>query len=235
MLCFTGMQTLAAVIVALLFLVALVLALRWLLVTTEGVFLGRRVVVWLYDLTAGRYDGIKQFDPDLESAFVIYPLRRRLPSPGAFVLDVATGTGRLPDFLLRDPAYNGRVIGLDASARMLAVAHDKLRPYGDRVLLVRQSALDLPFADGAFGGVTCLEALEFLPDDRAALREMARVLQPGGILLVSRRTGPEAGAFLHHVHPAEEFEALLAEIGLVDVQTQPWQLEYDLVWARRPA
>lgn len=225
-------MNIALVLVAAALLALLVLLLRWLLVTTEGVFLGRRVVVWLYDLTANRYDDIKSFDPDLESAFVTYPLRRRLPAPNATVLDVATGTGRLPDFLLREAQFHGRIVGLDASARMLAIAHEKLRPHGDRVMLVRQSAQDLPFADGAFGAVTCLEALEFLPDGAAALAEMARVLQPGGVLLVSRRTGPDAAAFLGRTHDAESFEAMLAGLGLVEVQTQPWQLEYDLVWAR---
>jgi ubiquinone/menaquinone biosynthesis C-methylase UbiE len=228
------MQPLAAVLAIALLILAAFLLLRWLIVTTEGVFLGRRVVVWLYDLTATRYDGIKQFDPENESAFVAAPLVRRLPGPAAWVLDVACGTGRLPDYLLAEPDFHGRVVGLDASARMLAVAAGKLRPFGDRAMFVRQSAMDLPFAGDAFGAVTCLEALEFLPDDAAALREMARVLQPGGILLVTRRTGPDAAAFLGRNRSRDAFEALLANLDLTDIRTQPWQLEYDLVWATKP-
>lgn len=213
---------------------ALVFLLRWLLITTEGVFLGRRVVVWLYDLAASRYDGIKEFDADSESAFVIWPLRRRLKGPSPVVLDVATGTGRLPYFLLQEPSFNGRVVGLDASGKMLAQAQQKLRPYGDRAALVRQSAQDLPFAAGGFDGVTCLEALEFLPDAVAALQEMVRVLRPGGALLVTRRCGPDARFFLDRDRTREEFEALLKDIGLTDVIIQPWQHEYDLVWATKP-
>ena len=209
---------------------------HWLLIRTEGVFLGRRVVVWLYDLAADRYDSIKQFDPDTESAFVTWPLRRRLKAwPAPLVLDVATGTGRLPFFLLQEPDFNGRVVGLDASAGMLARAHDKLAPFGDRAALVQQSALDLPFGDATFAAVACLEALEFLSDDAAALREMARVLQPGGILLVSRRQGSDAAYFLGHTRDRDSFEALLAGLGLTDIRTQPWQVEYELVWATRPA
>ncbi len=216
-------------------LVALGWLIHWLFIRTEGVFLGRRIVVWLYDLTAGRYDGIKQFDADTESAFITWPLRRRLKRfPAPLVLDVATGTGRLPYFLLQEPEFNGRVIGLDASAGMLTQAQVKLAPFGDRAALVRQSALDLPFGDAAFAAVTCLEALEFLPDDAAALREMARVLRPGGVLLVSRRQGPDAPWFLGHTRDRDEFEALLADIGLTDIRTQPWQVEYELVWAARP-
>ena len=206
--------------------------LRWLLILTEGVFLGRRVVVWLYDLAAGRYDGIKKFDPDTESAFVTYPLRRRLKAwPAPLVLDVATGTGRLPYFLLQEAEFNGRVVGLDASAGMLEQAARKLAPFGERAALVRQSAQELPFAAATFAAVTCLEALEFLPDDAAALGEMARVLQPGGVLLITRRQGPEAAYFLGRARDRDALEALLTGLGLIDVRSQPWQVEYELVWA----
>lgn len=225
------------VVILLIFLALVVLGwlIHWLFIRTEGVFLGRRIVVWLYDLAADRYDGIKQFDADTESAFITWPLRRRLKRfPAPLVLDVATGTGRLPYFLLQEPEFNGRVIGLDASAGMLAQAQVKLAPFGDRAALVRQSALDLPFGDATFAAVTCLEALEFLPDDAAALREMARVLRPGGVLLVSRRQGSDAPWFLGHTHGRDAFEARLADCGLTDIRTQPWQVEYEMVWAMRP-
>jgi SAM-dependent methyltransferase len=218
-----------------LLLAGLAWLLHWLLIQTEGVFLGRRVVVWLYDLAADRYDAIKQFDPDTESAFVAWPLRCRLKAwPAPLVLDVATGTGRLPCFLLGEPDFDGRVVGLDASARMLDRARDKLAPFGDRAALVRQSAEALPFAGAAFAAVTCLEALEFLPDDAAALREMARVLRPGGVLLVTRRQGRDARYFLGRIRDRESFEALLAGLGLVDIRSQPWQVDYELVWATQP-
>jgi ubiquinone/menaquinone biosynthesis C-methylase UbiE len=210
--------------------------LHWLLIRTEGVFLGRRVVVWLYDLAAERYDAIKQFDPDTESAFVTWPLRRRLKAwPAPLVLDVATGTGRLPYFLLQEPEFDGRVVGLDASGRMLAHAASKLAPFGERAALVQQSAQELPFAAATFEAVTCLEALEFLPDDGAALREMARVLKPGGVLLITRRQGSDAPYFLGRARDRASLEALLAELGLVDVRGQPWQVEYELFWAARPS
>ncbi|HOU41389.1 MAG TPA: class I SAM-dependent methyltransferase [Promineifilum sp.] len=229
------MQTTIALLLAAVLLVGgLAWLLHWLLIRTEGVFLGRRVVVWLYDLAAARYDAIKQYDPDTESAFVAWPLSRRLKGrPTPVVLDVATGTGRLPLFLLAEPTFNGRVIGLDASAGMLAQARAKLAAYDDRAALVRGSASDLPFPANAFAAVTCLEALEFLPDDAAALREMVRVLAPGGVLLTTRRQGAEAGYFLGRARGREELEALLGGLGLIDVRSQPWQVEYELVWAAK--
>ena len=229
------MTLLPTALAVLLLLAGLGWLLHWLLIRTEGVFLGRRVVVWLYDLAATRYDAIKQYDPDTESAFVAWPLARRLkPWPAPEVLDVATGTGRLPFFLLAEPLFAGRVVGLDASAGMLAQAVAKLAGAGQRAAFVHALAGDLPFADNTFAAVTCLEALEFLPDDTAALREMARVLQPGGVLLTTRRQGPEAGYFLGRARTRDELEALLAALGLSDVRSQPWQVEYELVWAVKP-
>jgi ubiquinone/menaquinone biosynthesis C-methylase UbiE len=208
--------------------------LYWLLITTEGVYLGRRVVVWLYDITAHKYDGIKAFDPEEEQFFLIRPLLLRLRhKPNALVLDVATGTGRVPHFLLAEPTFNGRIVGLDASTEMLRLAMDKLRPYGDRASLVQQVADRLPFPDNQFDLVTCLEALEFFPSDTAALQEMVRVLQPGGTLLVTRRKGREGKAFIGRYRNVQQFEAHLQQLGLEDVYTNPWQVDYDQVFGRK--
>jgi SAM-dependent methyltransferase len=222
-------------VLGVLLLAAIGLLLYWLLVVTEGVFLGRRIVVWLYDITAERYDGIKQFDPQAEQFFVVRPLLTRLYGQKApLVLDVATGTGRFPHFLLEEATFNGRVIGLDASSRMLALAANKLKPYGSRAGLVQQTAACLPFPDLAFDTVTCLEALEFFPNDRDALQEMFRVLRPGGVLMVTRRRGWEGKTFLGRYRSSDRFEENLQAIGLEDVETLPWQVEYDLVFAQKP-
>jgi ubiquinone/menaquinone biosynthesis C-methylase UbiE len=210
--------------------------LYWLLVTTEGAFLGRRVVVWLYDITAHNYDDIKQFDEAAERLFMVRPLLHHLqPCPTPLILDVACGTGRVPLFLLNVPTFNGRVIGLDPSSHMLAQAVAKLKPFDGRAGLVQQTAVPLPFPTGTFDAVTCLESLEFFPADVDALREMVRVLQPGGILMVTRRRGWGAKAFLGRYRTRAEFEAMLVSLGLSQVDSQPWQVDYDQVFARKPA
>lgn len=222
-------------LVILLLVVGLGLLLYWLLVITEGVFLGRRLVVFLYDLTAHRYDGIKQFDPDIESFLVVGPLLTRLNErPAPLVLDVATGTGRLPHYLLEEATFNGHVIGLDASARMLTYARAKLRAYRYRASLVRQTAGDLPFADSTFDAVSCLESLEFFPDDTAALQEMFRVLCAGGTLMTTRRRGWEAKAFVGRYRDRETFISHLESLGFAGVESRLWQIEYDLVFAHKP-
>jgi ubiquinone/menaquinone biosynthesis C-methylase UbiE len=223
-------------VIGLIILVAVGLLLYWLLIVTEGVYLGRRLVVWMYDITAHRYDGIKQFDKDSERFLVIRPLLWRITDRAApLILDVATGTGRLPLFLLDEATFNGRVMGLDASSRMLAHAKAKLDVFNHRAGLVQQTAADLPFPDEVFDAATCLEALEFLPDDTVALQEMIRVLRPGGVLLVTRRRGWEAKTFIGRYRDRDTFEAHLAALGLQEVETLLWQIEYDLVFARKPA
>lgn len=220
------------ILLAIVGLVLLAALLYWLLVITEGLYLGRRFVVWMYDVTAQKYDGIKQYEAQAEELFVVRPLLQKLalfPSPR--ILDVATGTGRLPWFVLQKPTFHGRLVGLDASQKMLALAAEKLTGYRDRAVLVRGTAVPLPFPARQFDAVTCLESLEFFPSDVDALREMARVLRPGGVLMVTRRRGWEAKTFLGRYWNTAQFEALLAELGFIEVQTLVWQVDYDQVFA----
>jgi ubiquinone/menaquinone biosynthesis C-methylase UbiE len=203
----------------------------WQLVVAEGVYLGPRVVRWLYDRVARRYDGIKCFDAVAEMLFVGLPLARALHHiPAPLVLDVACGTGRLPKALLGQPEFIGKIIGLDASRVMLAQAAPPLR---DRVTLNWQNAQELPFNDATFDCVTCLEAVEFMPNTAHALTEMARVLRPGGLLLISNRIGTWAKWMPGHTLPTAAFEQLLQRTGFVRTKKQSWQVEYDLVWAVR--
>jgi SAM-dependent methyltransferase len=101
----------------------------------------------------------------------------RLPlAPGARLLDAGCGSGRTLDELVR----YGRVSGIDLSPQAVAAA--QRRGHQDvRVGRVEQ----LPFADGTFDVVTCLDVIEHTPDDRASLAELRRVVRPGGLLLVT--------------------------------------------------
>jgi ubiquinone/menaquinone biosynthesis C-methylase UbiE len=213
-------------------LLFLALLLYWLLIATEGVFLGRRLVVWLYDITAGRYNAIKAFEAADEQFFVGRPIATALAGhPAPLLLDVATGSGRVPLALLAEPAFTGHIVGLDASGGMLREAAVHLKPFSGRVSLVQQTAGALPFAAHSFDAVTCLEAMEFLPSDEKALAEMARVLRPGGFLMASRRIGYQGKLFLHRYRPAAAFQTLLHRHGLVQIRRHLWQEAYELVTA----
>jgi ubiquinone/menaquinone biosynthesis C-methylase UbiE len=225
----------AILIGAVLGIVALAALTYWQLDLAEGVYLGRRVVIWLYDRFARRYDAIKQFTDYEEARFLGQPLAsalRGLALP--LVLDVATGTARLPLTLLRQPNFHGRVVGLDLSRRMLHQAAAKTASHQDHLSLLWKDATGLPFRDAVFDAVTCLEALEFLPDMRVTLAEMTRVLRPGGIMMITNRVGPGARWLPGRTMGREKLTRLLEAMSLQDVQIYAWQVDYDLVWARKP-
>lgn len=224
------MQLLTGLIIAGAVLVAAAL-LYWQLVLAEGAYLGQRVVTWLYDLTAHRYDAIKHFRPDFETRCLGEPLADALQFiRQPMVLDVATGTGRLPLVLLAQQSFRGHIVGLDHARRMLKIATQKMQDYRNRLTLIWCDAARLPFPEAAFDAVTCLEMLEFTPDPSAQLAEIVRVLRPGGILLTTRRRGTSARLMPGKVPSPERLRALLTGLGIAQVELRPWQVEYDLVW-----
>lgn len=93
------------------------------------------------------------------------------------VLDVATGTGAVALELIRRKRC--AVVGVDQSAAMLAVARTRLPP---NVELVEASAARLPFADASFHALTFTYLLRYVDDPGATLRELARVVRPGGTI-----------------------------------------------------
>jgi demethylmenaquinone methyltransferase/2-methoxy-6-polyprenyl-1,4-benzoquinol methylase len=103
--------------------------------------------------------------------------------PGDRVLDVCCGTG---DLALADREAGGDVIGLDFSERMLARARRK----SDAIEWVRGDATALPFSDEAFDAVTVGFGVRNLEDMESGLRELARVVRPGGRLACLEITRP---------------------------------------------
>ena len=141
-------------------------------------------------------------------------------TPGATVLDVACGPGNVTRALASGLTGDGLVVGVDASATMLGQAVESSS--GPRTAYVRCDAVDLPFREGAFDAVCCFGALYLFDDPWAALAGMARVLRPGGrlVVLTTRRprlplVGQGMGALSHLAGirmfgPAELTEALAA-------------------------
>lgn len=212
-------------------LVILLIVLWWLLIRTEGVYLGRRVVIALYDLYAKRYDAIVQQNDVDEHLYLAVPLIQRLDDAvQPLILDVGTGTGRLPLALCQHARFEGRIIALDASRGMLQQAVEKIERnhFGSYVHFLQGNGLQLPFPDGTFTVVTCLEALEFMPEPKIGLHELVRVLADGGLLLTTRRIREPLMPF--RLWSRETMHDLLNEMGMDQVEFEIWQYDYEKVW-----
>ncbi|MHB1296239.1 MAG: class I SAM-dependent methyltransferase [Anaerolineae bacterium] len=207
----------------------------YLLVMTEGTYLGARVVTLLYDWTARRYDRIKELQYVDEMRYLGIPLAgavRAVAEHAPRVLDVAAGTGRVAQALLPH-LENGRVVEVDRSLPMLLEGRPATWKLDGDVAMSVQDAQALAFQDGSFDAVTCLEALEFVADGRGALREMQRVLRPGGVLLVSSRVGTDGWLFPGRLRGRGKVERCLQRMGFERVTMERWQVHYDLVWAHK--
>jgi ubiquinone/menaquinone biosynthesis C-methylase UbiE len=206
----------------------------------EGVHLGPRVQAWLYDRWSRKYDAGKresQLRDDEMLARPLLGLLKEIPQP--FILDFATGTGRLSYALLNQADFNGHIIALDLSQGMLVQASEKLRDLDtpsatrppDNVELLRHLSLPLPFPDSTFDAVCALEVLELFPSMDEPLKELTRVLRPGGILLTTR--GTEESGRRAKVKSVSVFTSLLEQNGLHDIQITKWWKLFDRVLARK--
>ena len=158
------------------------------------------------------------------------------PKPGERVLDVACGTGIVARTAAQRVGPEGKVAGIDVNEGMLSVA----AAAASGIELHQGDVADLPLPDSAFDVVFCQQAFQFFPDSWAALREMRRVLAPGGRLAIAvmrpieytpgyvpfaaaleRHAGPEAGAIMRT--PFRDWQVgdlrdLVAGAGFRDVQ-----------------
>jgi demethylmenaquinone methyltransferase/2-methoxy-6-polyprenyl-1,4-benzoquinol methylase len=104
--------------------------------------------------------------------------------PGDRVLDCATGTGDLALAFKRAVGTDGRVVGTDFCAEMMATAPAKARANGLEVTFEVADAMALPYADNSFDLATISFGIRNVDDPVRALREMSRVVRPGGRVLV---------------------------------------------------
>jgi len=200
----------------------------------EGAHLGPRAQSWLYDRWSKKYDEGKRESQLRDREMLALPLLGALkaaPVPEPFILDFATGTGRLSSALMSQVEFKGRVIAVDISQGMLEQASEKLAQYRERIDFLRLLSFPLPFPDHSFDAVCCLEVLELLPDANAALQEMTRVLRPGGILLTSR--GTEESGRKAKVKSKSEFGLLLTKNDFTNFQIAPWWKLFDRVVAMK--
>ena len=143
----------------------------------------RQMVRDLFSRIAGRYDTMNTI---LSLNMDKYWRRRTLeiagPRPGEKWLDVCCGTGKLTLAIRRMLGHDGEVVGLDFTPSMLAVARraEQLANLPQPIRWVEADALNIPYVDEMIDGVTIGFGLRNLPDFDRGIREMRRVLKPGG-------------------------------------------------------
>lgn len=105
------------------------------------------------------------------------------PQPGERILDIGSGPGLLACELAAEVGPSGRMVGVDLSAPMLALAERRCGKLA-WVSFETGDAAALPCADGTFDAAVSMQVYEYVPDIPAALAELRRVLRPGGRAVV---------------------------------------------------
>src|SRR5947209_16827001 len=147
----------------------------------------------MFDQVAARYDARNRlFSADRDHAWRRRAARRAALLPGQTALDLCTGTGKLAHELLPFTGPSGRVIGVDFSPAMLELARRREPQVEFRLGDVTR--LDQP--DASVDAVTIGFGLRNLVDRNAALREMDRVLRPGGRLVILEFAPPPRGLLM---------------------------------------
>ena len=165
------------------------------------------------------------------------------------VLDVACGAGKLVRAVAPDVS---RAVGVDLSPAMIDEAHERTAreapASAGRLEFVVGPSDNLPFGDGEFTAVVTTTAFHHFPDPEGSIREMARVLAPGGRIVIGDMVRDRAVSKIGdrllkrfergHVglQPTRGFERLLEDAGLRVTRSRPvWLNLYTLVNGTKPA
>lgn len=152
----------------------------------------------LFDTIAAKYDLLNSIMTlGMDHRWRRFAVLRSEAGPGSKVLDICCGTGKITLELAEAVGSKGHVTGLDFSHNMLEIAREAvaLSGLGERVTLVQGNAMSLPFDDNSFDAVTVGWGLRNVPDIFTVVKEMLRVVKPGGMIVSLDMAKPEMPVF----------------------------------------
>lgn len=160
---------------------------------------------------AEMYDSF--FGPALFAPWASVLVEHAAPQPGEHVLDLACGTGIVTRAVAPHIGPTGRIVGVDLSPDMLAVARRRPVPGGTAAAWHQSSAVALDLPDATFDLALCQQGFQFFPDRGAAARELRRVLADDGRAVLSVWQGVE-----HHPLLAASTAAVAEHLGVPATQ-----------------
>ncbi|HVO30970.1 MAG TPA: methyltransferase domain-containing protein [bacterium] len=201
---------------------------------------------------AGHYD--RYFVPRFFNQWAELLLSRVGVAIGDHVLDVATGPGTLARIAAQRVGPKGRVVGTDLSPAMLEIARAKPAVEGAKIEYVQSAASPLAALDTSYDVVVCQQGLQFFPDRRGAIEEMARTMKRGGWMGLAVWTTIERNTLFNAMregllaaglkelgerantpfswHAPDELRVMMHEVGLKEIVLETWSLP--TVWEEGP-
>lgn len=207
--------------------------------------LQRRVQRYGWDKAAGSYEPLwqRQLEPAQDRLVQMVALQ-----PGERVLDVACGTGLVTFPAAAAVGPGGSTLGVDISDGMIETARKMAAAQAGNVSFERMGAEHLDLPDGSFDAVLCAFGLMYVPDPLTAVREMYRVLAPGGraaaavwgerrlcgwaevFPIVDRRVASDVCPLFFQLGTGDVLHQTFVEAGFTDVVSErlaPITLHYD--------
>jgi demethylmenaquinone methyltransferase/2-methoxy-6-polyprenyl-1,4-benzoquinol methylase len=152
----------------------------------------------LFNNIAKRYDLMNTLITlGLDKSWRRFTVQRSGLQAGGNGLDICCGTGMLTMEQASVAGSGGHITGLDFSENMLAIARENLKSFAlkDNIKLIQGNAMELPFEDNTFDCVTVGWGLRNVPDLLTVVKEMTRVVKPGGMVVSLDMAQPSVPVF----------------------------------------
>jgi demethylmenaquinone methyltransferase/2-methoxy-6-polyprenyl-1,4-benzoquinol methylase len=148
----------------------------------------------MFDRISRRYDSLNHLlSLGLDIRWRKQAVKKLGPEPGQIVLDLACGTGDLAIAAAKSKQQGRFILGIDMAFQMLHVAQQKViqRALDERIAFVMGDGMALPLVDNSVDAATIAFGIRNMPDTSVCLRELHRVVRPGGRVVVLEFSLPE--------------------------------------------